>query len=156
MSLGLGLFDWLVVGLYFAFVAVVAVYSSGRQRDTRDFFLGDRSLPWWAATLSIVATETSAVTFIGVPAMAYRAGGDWSFLQLVMGFVLGRVFLALFFIKAFYRDDYETVYGYLGWRFGPVARWIAALFFLAGRIAGSGVRLLAGCIAAGSRAEHQR
>lgn len=147
MKTGLALMDWAVVGIYFAFIGVLALYVGGKQRSVKDYFLGGRSLPWWAATLSIVATETSAITFIGVPAMSYR--GDWGFLQLVLGFVIGRLFLAVYFVKALYRDDTETVYGYLGWRFGEATRSIAALFFLAGRVAGSGVRLLGGCIALG-------
>lgn len=147
MKTGLTATDWIVVGIYFAIVAILAARVSKNQRSPRDYFLGGRSLPWWAAALSIIATETSAVTFVGVPAMAYS--GDWSLLQLVLGFILGRVILARYFVRVFYREEYETVYGYLGRRFGLGARMAASFLFLCGRIVGSGVRLLAGCMALG-------
>jgi SSS family transporter len=142
---GLLFADWAVIGVYFAGVALIALRVSPGQRSTRDFFLGGRSLPWWAAALSIVATETSAVTFIGVPLAAYR--NDWSLLQLVLGFVVGRVLLAAFFVRVFYRRDFETVYGYLAERFGGWVRTLACAFFLGGRVVASGVRLFAGCLA---------
>ncbi len=145
MAPGLTTLDWVVFAAFFCVVGGVAIYPSRGQKNTRDYFLGGRSLPWWAATLSIIATETSAVSFIGLPALGYA--GDWSYIQLTLGYLVGRVFLALFFVRAFYADDYETVYGYLGYRFGTGARTLAALLFLFGRIAASGVRLLAGCVA---------
>ena len=107
--------DWAIIGLYLVGVLLVGLYAGGRQESTRDYFIGDRSLPWWAVTLSIVATETSAVTFIGVPGLAYN--GDWYFLQVVFGFVLGRVFLGFFFLRIFYRFDILTVYTYLEKRY---------------------------------------
>jgi SSS family transporter len=137
--------DWVVVGLYLAAVALVAAYVSPGQGSTRDYFLGGRSIPWWAAALSIIATETSAVTYIGTPAKAYA--GDWSFLQLVIGFVIGRLFLAFFFVPVFYRHEVVTVYGYLERRFGGATRTTAAVLFLLGRVIGSAVRLFAGCLA---------
>src|SRR3989442_11341510 len=145
MSTGLSTIDWGVVGLYFAFVALIGLYVSRGQRSTRDYFLGGRSLPWWAAALSIIATETSAVTYIGTPAKSYSE--DWSFLQLVLGFVLGRLFLAFFFVPAFYRKEFVTVYAYLENRFGNGARVVAAILFLLGRVVASGVRLYAACVA---------
>ena len=147
MKTGLVDIDWIVVGVYFTVVAIIAALVSRNQKSPRDYFLGGRSLPWWAAGLSIIATETSAVTFVGVPAMAYT--GDWSLLQLVFGFILGRVVLARYFVRVFYKEEYETVYGYLGDRFGLGARMVASLLFVCGRVVGSGVRLLAGCMALG-------
>src|SRR5678816_4303465 len=137
--------DGCVVVFYFSFVALVAFYVSGGQRTTRDYFLGGRSLPWWAAAFSIIATEPSAVTLLGTPRKAYQ--GDWSFLQMVCGFVLGRLFLAFFFVQAFYRAEYITVYGLLERSFGGMARTVAAVLFLVVRVLGSGVRLYAGCLA---------
>jgi SSS family solute:Na+ symporter len=141
----LPILDWAVMGVYFAAILLVGFYASGKQDSTRDYFIGDRSLPWWAVALSIVATETSAVTFIGVPGMAYR--GDWYLLELVSGFLLGRVFLSFFFLRIFYRFDILTVYGYLEKRYGDLTRVIAAMFFLMGRVVASGVRLFAACLA---------
>ena len=137
--------DWSVVGLYLGIVALIGLYVSRGQKSTRDYFLGSRSLPWWAATLSIVATETSAVTYIGTPAMAYQ--GNWSFLQLVFGFVLGRIFLGTFMVRVFYRREFVTVYGFLEARYGNATRVTASLLFLCGRVVASAVRLFAGCIA---------
>lgn len=145
MQAGLGPWDWAVVGAYFALIGSVAIYVSRGQASTRDYFLGGRSLPWWAAALSIIATETSAVTYIGTPRKGYE--GDWAFLQLVIGFLIGRLFLAAFFVRVFYRREYLTVYGYLEHAFGDGARVMAAVLFFSGRVVGSAVRLFAGCVA---------
>ena len=142
---GLSLVDWTVVALFLGAVLVLGLRVAGRQHTTRDYFLGGRSLPWWAVALSIIATETSAATYIGTPGMAYRS--SWHFLQMVLGFLLARIFVALFFLKAFYRSEALTVYGFLRDRFGEPARITAALLFLAGRVIGSGVRLYAACMA---------
>ena len=90
MDPALSALDWTVVGAYLLGVAWVGFIVGRRQESTKDYFLGGRSLPWWAATLSIIATETSAVTFIGFPRAAYA--GNWSIAQLFIGFVLGFAF----------------------------------------------------------------
>lgn len=141
----LPLFDWLVVGIYFSAVAWIGLRAGRGQTSTREYFLGGRTLPWWAAALSIIATETSAVTLMGAPRKAFEE--DWSFLQFVLGLVLGRIFLAFFFVRAFYGEELVTVYGLLERRFGSRARGTAAALFLIGRAMGSGVRLYAGCLA---------
>ena len=84
--------DWGVILLYLVGVIGLGLWLGRGQRNTRDYFLGGRDLPWWGVALSILATETSALTFIGVPAMAY--GGHLGFMQLVLGYALGRVLLA--------------------------------------------------------------
>ena len=131
--------------LFLLGVGAVGFRASGKQSSTRDYFLGGRSIPWWAASLSIIATETSAVTYIGTPAMAYQ--GNWNFLQLVFGFVLGRIFLATFMVRIFYRREFVTVYGFLEERYGNATRVTASFLFLCGRVVASAVRLFAGCIA---------
>ena len=145
MQAGLSVIDWSLVVLFLLGVGAVGFRASGNQSTTRDYFLGGRSIPWWAASLSIIATETSAVTFIGIPAFAFE--NDWSLLQLFTGFAIGRVFLAFIFVKAFYRREYITVYGLLAERFGERTRLLSALLFLAGRVVASAVRLYAGCLA---------
>ncbi|MCH2582367.1 MAG: hypothetical protein MK133_14345, partial [Planctomycetes bacterium] len=145
MQAGLSIIDWSLVVLFLLGVGAVGFRSSGKQSSTRDYFLGGRSIPWWAASLSIIATETSAVTFIGIPAFAFK--NDWSLLQLFTGFAIGRVFLAFVFVKAFYKREYITVYGLLAERFGERTRLLSALLFLAGRVVASAVRLYAGCLA---------
>jgi SSS family transporter len=142
---GLSAPDLTVIALYLAAVAFLGFWLSGGQKSTRDYFLGGRSLPWWAAALSFVATENSAVTFIGFPAAAFT--GDWQLLQLFLGIALGRVFVALVFVRVFYQEEYLTVYAYLAKRFGPKTRAAAAAVFLLGRVVASGVRLYAGCLA---------
>ena len=145
MQAGLSIIDWSLVALFLLGVGAVGFRASGNQSSTRDYFLGGRSIPWWAASLSIIATETSAVTFIGIPAFAFK--NDWSLLQLFTGFAIGRIFLAFIFVKAFYRREYITVYGLLADRFGERTRLLSALLFLAGRVVASAVRLYAGCLA---------
>jgi SSS family solute:Na+ symporter len=145
MQAALGAIDWVVVLAYLGLVALIAWAVTGRQKSTRDYFLGGRSLPWWAAALSIIATETSALTYIGVPRKAYQ--GDWAFLQLVIGFAAGRIFLALFFVRVFYKHEVTTVYGFLKDRYGALTQKVTALLFLLGRVVGSAVRLYAGCLA---------
>ncbi|MEC7776071.1 MAG: sodium:solute symporter, partial [Planctomycetota bacterium] len=145
MQAGLSIIDWSLVALFLLGVGAVGFRASGNQSSTRDYFLGGRSIPWWAASLSIIATETSAVTFIGIPAAAFA--GDWTLLQLFTGFAIGRVFLAFVFVKAFYKREYITVYGLLAERFGERTRLLSALLFLAGRVVASAVRLYAGCLA---------
>ena len=137
--------DWTVIAVYFLAVLGIGLWAGGRQHSAREYFLGGRSLPWWAATLSIVATETSAVTYIGIPAASF--GGNWNVLQLVLGLVLGRFFLAYVFVSVFYREEYLTVYGFLSDRFGRATRFAAAIMFLLGRLVASGIRLYAGCLA---------
>jgi len=145
MHEGLAIVDWAVVGFYLALVVAVGLYFSGRIKSASDFFLAGKTLPWWAAALSIVAAETSAVTYIGTPRLAYQ--GDWWFLQFVLGLVLGRIVLALLLVRVFYRRDILTVYGIIEHRFGNAARVTAAFLFLLGRVVASGVRLYAGCLA---------
>ena len=145
MQAGLSIIDWSLVALFLLGVGAVGLRASGNSSSTRDYFLGGRSIPWWAASLSIIATETSAVTFIGIPAFAFK--NDWSLLQLFTGFAIGRVFLAFVFVKAFYKREYITVYGLLAERFGERTRLLSALLFLAGRVVASAVRLYAGCLA---------
>ena len=145
MQAGLSIIDWSLVALFLLGVGAVGFRASGNQSSTRDYFLGGRSIPWWAASLSIIATETSAFTFIGIPAFAFK--NDWSLLQLFTGFAIGRIFLAFIFVKAFYRREYITVYGLLADRFGERTRLLSALLFLAGRVVASAVRLYAGCLA---------
>jgi SSS family solute:Na+ symporter len=113
-----------------------------------EFFRGGRRIPWLAAALGLVAAEVSALTIIGVPATAFR--GDWTFLQFFLGAAAARILVAFVFVPAFLRGSGDTVYGYLGERFGPLTRTAAAGSFLASRLLVAGVRLLAASVAAGA------
>lgn len=118
----------------------------GRDEDsTEDFFLGGRSVPAWAACLSFVATEFSALTIIGVPATAFRE--NWNYLQFFLGNAASRIAIAFLFIPAFFKFQCTTIYEYLGQRFGPYTHRTASLFFFVTRLAGSGVRLFAAAMA---------
>jgi solute:Na+ symporter, SSS family len=137
--------DYFVLISYLALVTGIGLWAARGQKGTDDFFLGGRSIPWWAAGLSIIATETSALTFIGVPVQSLK--GDWTYLQLAFGSVLARFLVAGLLIGAYYRARVTTVYGYLGGRFGPWSRNASSLLFFVGRTLGSGVRLYGAAIA---------
>jgi len=129
------------VGLLF-FIGLVV----GRKEDTtQNFFLGNRQIPWWAACLSFVATEISAVTIISVPATAYSE--NWEYLQFFIGSFASRIFLAFFFIPAFYKFNCTTIYEYLKHRFGPETQYSATCFFFVTRLLASGVRLTVAAMA---------
>ncbi len=115
-----------------------------RQASARSYLLGDRQLPWWAVLLSIIGTEISALTFVGVPALAYT--GDWTYLQIVLGAIGGRLLVGLYFVPAFYRQNVVSIYELLSQAYGPRTRNLAVLVFLVTRTLMSGVRLFAGAL----------
>jgi SSS family transporter len=133
--------DYLVIGGYLAAITAFGSYFARFQKTTRDYFLTGRSVPWWAICFTVVATETSTLTFISVPAMAY--GGDMTFLQLVFGYVIGRVLVSVLFIPAYFRGDLITSYELLQRRFGPSVKNLSALIFLITRSLADGIRLFA-------------
>jgi len=102
-------------------------------------------VPWWAAALSFLATEISAVTIISVPATAYSE--NWEYFQFFVGSSLAKLGVAFLFIPAFYRHEVTTIYEFLGHRFGQASQVTASIFFFVMRLAGSGVRLMAACLA---------
>lgn len=116
-----------------------------RQTSTEEFFMGGRSIPWWAVGLSFVATEVSAATLISVPAVIYRE--NCQYLQFFIGSAAARLSIAALFIPAFYRARVTTIYEYLAVRFGPHTRTAATLFFFVTRLLGSAVRLMIACLA---------
>jgi SSS family transporter len=115
-------------------------YFGRKQKDIRDYFVGDRDVPWWAITFSIVATETSTATFISIPGLAF--GQNMTFLQLVCGYMVGRIAIFLLFIPLYFRGELYTVYQVLDQRFGPQAKRAAATLFLITRSLADGLRLL--------------
>src|SRR5438876_5258056 len=98
--------DIAVIVAYFAAVIVFGLLLAGRQRDATDYFLGHRGLPWWALMLSVVATETSAVTVISVPGLAAR--GDLTFLQLAFGYLVGRIGVAKLLLPGYFEGTQDT------------------------------------------------
>ena len=103
------------VGLLVGMI-LVGMYFGRKEESTADFFLGDRKIPWWAACLSFVATEISAVTIISVPAIAYME--NWEYAQFFIGSFLARVVIAFLFIPAFYHYNCTSIYEFLNYRFG--------------------------------------
>lgn len=134
-----------VLVVYVAAITAFGTWLGRRGRGVRDYFLSGRSVPWWAIASCIVATETSTLTFIGAPGTAY--GGNWTFLQLVFGYVVGRILIAFIFLPAYFRGDIYTSYELLQRRFGGGAvRATAAGIFLAYRTLGDGIRLHAAAL----------
>ena len=136
--------DYLVIAVYLAAVAYFGVRIAGRQTSTDDYFLGNRNLPWWVVCFSIVATETSTLTIIGLPAISY--GGTLTFLQLTLGYLLGRTVVSLVLLPRYYERHLVTTYEFLGLRYGNVMRGVASATFLVTRLLADGVRLFASAI----------
>jgi SSS family transporter len=142
--------DLIIIIVYMAGVVLMGWAFSRRQRDLRDYFLSDRDVPWWAVSASIVATETSFVTFISVPAFAFAAaggvGGNFTFLQLVIGYMVGRLIIVALFIPLYFRGELFTVYQILDQRFGGTVKRAAASLFIVTRSLSDGVRIYATAI----------
>jgi SSS family transporter len=137
--------DYAVLGLTLAVLLAIGLRFTRQQHDTTDFFLARRRVPWWAASLSFLATEISAVTIISVPATAYSE--NWEYVQFFVGSSLAKLAVAFLFIPAFYRHDVTTIYEFLAHRFGRATQVTASVFFFVTRLAGSGVRLMAAGLA---------
>jgi SSS family transporter len=133
--------DYLVIAGYLAAITAFGSWFARFQKTTRDYFLSDRSVPWWAVCFTVVATETSTLTFIGIPAAAYA--GDMTFLQLALGYVIGRLIVSVLFIPAYFRGDLFTSYELLQRRFGTRVKTLSAVIFLFTRSLADGIRLYA-------------
>jgi solute:Na+ symporter, SSS family len=138
----LRLLDLAIVFGYLAGVVAAGAFFARRQRTTAQYFLGGRNVPWWAISASIVATETSTITFISVPGLIYSRGGDFGFLQLVFGYLLGRIVISVLLIPSYFRRELLTVYELLQTRFGGAVKALAAGLFVTMRTVADGVRLL--------------
>src|ERR671926_1544461 len=134
--------DVIIIFGYLIGIVLFGTWFARKQETTRDYFLGDRSVPWWAIAASIVATETSTITFISVPGIAFARGGNFQFLQLVFGYMLGRVVISLLFIPSYFRGELLTVYQLLERRFGGRIKMLAAALFVVMRNIADGIRLL--------------
>lgn len=142
--MGFTLIDGLVIVLYLVAVAVFGIWSAGTQKSATDYFLGGREMPWWAILFSVVATETSTLTFISIPAVAY--GGNLMFLQLTFGYIIGRIIVAIWFLPAYVKGEMTTAYQFLEQRFGSGLRKTASSTFIVTRLLADGVRLFATAI----------
>ena len=144
MSSKFGLLDLAVVIAYLAGTTALGVWLGRNQKNSRDYFVADRNLPWWAVMFSIVAAETSALTFISVPGLAYL--GNFGFLQVCAGYVVGRVAVALFLLPRYFEGEMVTAYTLLGTRFGPETRRFTSVVFMVTRAMADSVRVFASAI----------
>ncbi|MBM4300213.1 MAG: sodium/solute symporter [Deltaproteobacteria bacterium] len=137
--------DYSVLLSLLALLIFVGIYFGREEKSTADFFLGGRKIPWWAACLSFVATEISAVTLIAVPAVAYLE--NWEYAQFFIGSFLARIVIAFLFIPAFYRYNCTSIYEFLKYRFGQETQIAGSILFFITRLLASGVRLMVACLA---------
>jgi SSS family solute:Na+ symporter len=136
--------DWLVIILYLGGIILLGVWFGKDQKNTRDYFLGSKNIPWWGIGLSIVAAETSALTIIGVPSTAY--GTDIAFLQMIIGYVIARVILAVVMVPHYFKGEIYSPYQLFSNTFGPSVRQMAGGFFLLSETLAAGVRVYVACI----------
>ena len=139
--------DWMVVAGYLLLTTWVGHLLKGSQSTIKDFFLGGRSLPWQAVSGSIIATEISGVTFIGVPGMIYAAGGDFTYLQWGIGSIIARIIVGIYFVRVFYQREIYSPYDYMGNQLGEGAKRLATIIFQVGGILGQSVRVLVAALA---------
>ncbi len=143
----MNVYDLALIALYLLGITLYGLRFRKRQRSLRDYFLADRNIPWWAISLSIVAAETSTLTIISVPGIAYDT--NFTFLQLVMGYLVGRVIVSYVLLPQYFRGDLYTAYQLIERRFGPRLRSLTAGLFLLTRAAAEGVRVFAVAIVVG-------
>ncbi|MEM1157540.1 MAG: hypothetical protein AAF649_07000 [Verrucomicrobiota bacterium] len=134
--------DWGVVVLYLIFTTWIGHRLRGKQSSIHDFFRAGRSLPWPAVSGSIIATEISALTFIGVPAMVYAASGDFTYLQWAVGSIVARVLVGIFLVPRYYQEEIFSPYDFIGGQLGEGAKQMTTMLFFLGSVLGQSVRVL--------------
>jgi solute:Na+ symporter, SSS family len=139
--MGLDKLDLAIIALYLVGITLFGLRFRKRQRSLRDYFLAGRDIPWWAIALSIVAAETSTLTIISIPGLAYDT--NLTFLQVVMGYVVGRFVISFVLLPHYFRGDLYTAYELIERRFGRGLRSLTAGLFLLTRTAAEGVRVYA-------------
>jgi SSS family solute:Na+ symporter len=141
LAMGLNQLDFAIIALYLIGITLFGLRFRKKQRSLRDYFLADRNIPWWAIALSIVAAETSTLTIISIPGLAYDS--NLTFLQVVMGYVAGRIIISFVLLPHYFRGDLYTAYQLIERRFGKNLRTLTASLFLLTRAAAEGVRVYA-------------
>ena len=137
--------DLLIIVVYLLLIATIGLRLSGRQKSSRDYFVGEGRMPWWTVCFSVVATETSVLTVISVPGGAYTNQGFGN-VELALGYILGRVVVAVLLIPLYRRGGFVSAYQYLATRFGRAMQGLASVTFLITRLLAEGVRLFASAI----------
>ena len=136
------LVDLSIVVVYLGLVLIWGVWLGRGQQNTEDFFLGGRAIPWWVVLFSIVATETSTVTFLSIPGCTFvQENGDYRFLQITFGYIIGRILVSAFILPLYFQGKLFTCYEVLETRFGPEARRATSLLFLVTRNLSDALRL---------------
>src|ERR671932_1241060 len=136
--------DAAVLLAYLAGTTALGMWIGRRQKDAKDYFVADRAIPWWAVLFSIVASETSALTFISIPGLAYL--GNLGFLQVVAGYIVGRIVVAAVLLPRYYQGELVTAYTLLERRFGLGARRFTSIVFMVTRALADSVRVFATAI----------
>ena len=139
--MGLNSIDFAIIVVYLIGITLFGIRFRKRQRTLRDYFLAGRDIPWWAIALSIVAAETSTLTIISIPGLAYDT--NMTFLQVVMGYVVGRFIISFVLLPHYFRGELFTAYELIERRFGPHLRTVTSGLFLLTRAAAEGVRVYA-------------
>jgi len=135
--------DWAIVVAYFALVTWIGHRVKDLQGSTREYFLGSRSLPWYAVAMSIVATAVSGVTFIGVPSLVFAQEGDFRYLQFCLAGLISKAILGQWILPRLYEKNYASPYDFIRDKLGPVFGKISAFMFFVGAVLGQGVRVFA-------------
>jgi solute:Na+ symporter, SSS family len=146
-SVVIGWIDAIVVVAYLIATILLGIWLGRGQQNNRDYFLGGHKLPTWSLLLSIVATETSTVTFLSVPGLSYIKDRNFTFLQLALGYIVGRMAIIVFLLPGYFRGEMLSAYEVLGRRFGLATRRLASLVFLVMRNLADGLRLLLSAMA---------
>ncbi len=136
--------DYVIIVAYLIGIAIFGMYKGGKQKSSKDYFQGSGSVQWWAVCFSIVAAETSTLTFISIPGLAYLT--NLNFLQVTMGYLIGRIVIASILLPSYFKGDLSTAYQFLENRFGGKTRSFASIVFIFTRLAADGVRLFATAI----------
>src|SRR3990172_9655638 len=142
--MGFTTLDYVIVAAYLVGVALFGFLRGGKQRTAQEYFLGKETIPWWIVCFSIVAAETSTLTFISIPGLAYLT--NLNFLQVTFGYLLGRIAVSFVLLPLYYKGELSTAYAFLETRFGIKTRRFASGVFLFTRLAADGVRLFATAI----------
>lgn len=136
--------DFFVLVLYLAGTTALGIWLGRNQKDAKDYFVAGKTIPWWAILFSVVATETSALTFISIPGLAYTT--NLGFLQIALGYLLGRIVVAYTLLPRYYKGELVTAYALLERRFGLMTRRFASIIFMFTRAFGDSVRVFATAI----------
>ncbi|NKQ56473.1 sodium/solute symporter [Amycolatopsis sp. K13G38] len=141
--------DLAIIVVYLAAMPAIGVLVGRKQRSATDYFIGERSLPWWAVCFSIVATETSTLTVISTPGLIWAGQGSYNgltYLQLPFGYIIGRILVSFVLLPRYFKGKQTTAYAFLGERFGSTMQGVSSIAFIVTRLLAEGVRLFAGAI----------